>query len=151
MEYPNLYNAMNQIGQELVSELKNELIDKGKQASSKLVNSIGFNLVGTDKGWNIVITSEDYLKYVDQGRKPGKMPPSNKLIPWIQSKGISFGGNESIDQMAFVIAKSIGENGIPATNVIKNSIEVIYNKRKDLIAAAMVQDLQDLTIKIWNN
>lgn len=150
MEFPNLYKIMNQIGQELVAELKKELQDKGKDASGKLINSLNYDLIQTDTGYDIKIISEPYLKFVDQGRRPGaKMPPSSKLVPWIESKGIKFAGGTTTAQAAYVIARSIGDKGIKPANVVESSMQKVYNNRKDDISKAVAKDYQEFIQKIW--
>jgi hypothetical protein len=154
MNYPNLYKVMNQVGQELVAQLKAELSAEKKVASGSLINSIGYDLVQTDKGWNVQITANETLKYVDQGRKPGKMPPSSALVPWVESKGISFTSNSRVvttEQAAFVIARSIGEKGIKPTDVIETSMDIVFNNRKDLISEAVAEDIKLFILSAWNS
>lgn len=151
MQWPFLYNALNQVGQELVSEIKNQLSQDKKNASGALSNSIAYDISATKDGYELNIMAEDYLKYVDKGRKPGsKMPPSNKLIPWVESRGIKFDG-ASTPQVAFVIARSIGEKGIAATNIIQKSIDIVYGKRQILISDAVKQDIMISITNAWNS
>lgn len=153
MEFPHLYRIMDQLGKDLVAELKKELISKGKDATGNLINSLGYHLIKTSDGYNIEITSADYLKYVDKGRRPGKMPPSNKLVPWVEARGIKFTGDGgevlTSKSAAFVIAKSIGDKGIKPTNIIETSLRTIYLSRKDLIAQAAAKDYQEYIRKIF--
>jgi len=41
-----------------------------KVASGSLINSINYKLQDTAQGINVVLVANDYLKYVDQGRRP---------------------------------------------------------------------------------
>ena len=45
------------------------------------------------------------------------------------------------EQLAFLIARSIGRDGIKPTNVIKKSIENLMKAKKELLAKAYSQDL----------
>lgn len=45
------------------------------------------------------------------GRKPGKAPPRRAIRSWIQAKGITARGDQTIEQQAYVIAKAIEQNG----------------------------------------
>lgn len=143
---------MDDVGRDLVDEIKNQLEKKGKDASGDLISSIHYQLVEKSDSIEVEILSLDYLKYVDQGRKPGKQPPVSKIVPWVQHKGIRMstkqGNIMTVEQAAFIIARSIGEKGIKPTNIIKNSIDLVYNRRKEDLKAATIEDLQSLTIKI---
>jgi hypothetical protein len=44
------------------------------------------------------------------GRKSGKRPPTNVIKQWILDKGIRF-TDISLDSLAFLIARKIGEEG----------------------------------------
>lgn len=154
LEYNNLREAMNQLGEALVIEIKLQLTTDGKSATGDLINSIAYNLVTTSNGFEIQIMSKDYLKYVDQGRKPGKMPPSDKLVPWVKARGIKFNDRGSVvtdESAAFVIARSIGEKGIKPTDVIQKSFKAVYDRRKDLISKAAIKDIQEFITKIFPN
>lgn len=60
----------------------------------------------------IRVIMPDYAVYVDKGRKAGKMPPVKAIMKWMRDKGIrSKSGIRTID-IAYVIARSIGERGI---------------------------------------
>ena len=53
----------------------------------------------------------------DQGRKPGKRPPVDALIPWVGSKlGVPPGPERR--QVAFLIARKIGQKGYPGANMV---------------------------------
>ena len=148
----HIRQIMDDVGRDLVDEIKNQLEQKGKDASGDLISSIHYQLVEKSDSIEVEILSLDYLKYVDQGRKPGKQPPVSKIVPWIQHKGIRMSSKSgkimTVEQAAFVIARSIGKKGIGPTNVVKNSIDMVYNRRKDDLKKASIEDIKSLTIKI---
>lgn len=60
----------------------------------------------------IRVIMPDYAVYVDKGRKAGKRPPVEAIMKWMRDKGIrSKSGIRAVD-IAYVIARSIGERGI---------------------------------------
>lgn len=75
-------------------------------ASGKLAKSI------THKVSNGVLTIEgnDYIYYLENGRKPGKRPPIKVIRQWIDDKGIT-PKDISKDSLAYLIARRIGEEG----------------------------------------
>jgi hypothetical protein len=145
MKNPNLYEVMYEFGTDLVAEIKSRLQSLNKVASGDLINSISFIMIQTSEGWEVDITSENYLKYIESGRRPGsKQPPTDVIKPWIESKGIKISGKTgyiSTDSAAFVIARSIGEKGIKPVDIIQPAYETIYARYKSRIADAISKDI----------
>lgn len=148
----NLEKALNEIGRDLVKELTNQLIKADKSATGNLINSLDYQVVETIDGFFINLLASPYLKYVDEGRRPGKMPPPNKLINWIDQKSIRFTNKRgkliSKESTAFLIARSIGKKGIKPTHVIQKSIDSIYSNKMKLIEQAAIEDIEALIEKI---
>lgn len=114
----------------LVDEIKKELIKQDKKSSGDLIKSIDFKVDKRSNSIFISLLAEDYFLYVDQGRKPGKFPDISKIKKWIIQKRIRPNKGTSLDQLTFLIARSIKENGIEPTNILNKSIENIYRKNK---------------------
>ena len=101
--------TLEQYKEKIVTQLKDRLAQQGLVASGKLQNSI-YGVV-TQTGINIF--AEDYGIFVEEGRGPGKMPPRNKILEWVESKNL-----QSINpkykrpkDVAWMIARSIAEKG----------------------------------------
>ena len=101
--------TLEQYKEKIVTQLKDRLAQQGLVASGKLQNSI-YGVV-TQTGINIF--AEDYGIFVEEGRGPGKMPPRNKILEWVESKNL-----QSINpkykrprDVAWMIARSIGAEG----------------------------------------
>lgn len=102
-------------GDDYVKILTENLLRAGKEASGKLIKSLNWRMVSTADAIQVVIDAEDYLIYVDKGRRPGvKPPPISALKSWCKIKGIDEGA-------AWPIQKSIFKFGIPPTGVIEKS------------------------------
>ena len=82
-----------------------------KVASGSLVNSINYRLQNTANGINVVLLANDYLKYVDEGRRPGTYPPIRAIQRWVAIKGIK-------KEAAWAIRQNIFKFGIKPTRVI---------------------------------
>jgi len=101
--------TLEQYKDKIVEQLKDRLAQQGLVASGKLQNSI-YGVV-TQTGINIF--AEDYGIFVEEGRGPGKMPPRNKILEWVESRNL-----QSINpkykrpkDIAWMIARSISEKG----------------------------------------
>lgn len=93
--------------------------------------------------YEIVFTLPDYWKWVENGRKPGKMPPINSIMKWVRKKNIPI--KTTLKQTAFVIARSIGKKGIKGKHYLKKSKEQLPDFKTGLIEA-IKKDIQ-VTIK----
>lgn len=147
-----MIKALNEIGREVVKELTNQLLSADKKATSNLINSLDYEVVDTIDGFFINLLASPYLKYVDEGRKPGKMPPPSKLYNWIDAKSIRFKNKKgkliSKESTAFLIARSIGKKGIKPTNVIQKTINNIYSNKLKILEQAAIEDINALIDKI---
>lgn len=101
--------TLEQYKDKIVTQLKDRLAEQGLVASGKLQNSI-YGVV-TETGINIF--AEGYGTFVEEGRGPGKMPPRNKILEWVESRNL-----QSINpkykrpkDIAWMIARSIAEKG----------------------------------------
>lgn len=83
-----------QFGKQLANDLKQSLETALKKAGGKNVQeaklSFDEQLTTSNEGISLkIIASDDYWYWVNKGRKPGKMPPPDKLgKKWQASQGI---------------------------------------------------------------
>lgn len=151
LEYNFTKKLFDRIGREFIEELKKELKLLGKSASGNLINSLNYKVTQVNDSFYIEIIAADYLKFVDKGRKPGKMPPIKAIKPWVEMKGIKIiGKNQKVltsESAAYLIARSIGEDGIKPTNVIDKTEKYIFSKYEAEIKLALGKDYKDSIIK----
>lgn len=107
---------MKEFGKDYVKILYRELRREGKDATGALINSLAFEIKEEATQIQFLIKANDYLKYVDKGRKPGKYPPIKAIAQWARVKGIS-------QDAVFPIARSIYKFGIKPTNVIQRVVK----------------------------
>ena len=110
--------TLKEFGKDYVKILTIFLKKNRKVASGALINSINFKLQEKAKEILIILESNDYLEWVDKGRKPGKYPPLRAISEWARLKGIS-------QNAVFPIARKIFKFGIEPTNVIADTIKEI--------------------------
>lgn len=113
-------SKLREFGKDYVKLLTIFLKQAGKDSTGALINSIDYNIREEAKQINIIIESNDYLKYVDEGRKPGSYPNIREIEKWVKVKGIP-------TSAVFPIARSIFRFGIKPTNVIQKTINEIQS------------------------
>lgn len=120
---PKLKEAIELFGKELVDIAGDLVKNEPKVNTGRLKDSFKEQVLETAMGtsYTLLMWAEDYFVYVDDGRKPNSTPPPVAPIKeWCKQKGIEEGA-------AYAIAKSIGKNGIPATNISERMMKKIFS------------------------
>lgn len=117
-----------------------------KVASGSLVNSINYRLQPIAEGIQVQLLANDYLQYVDRGRRPGTYPPIRAIQKWVQIKGMK-------KEAAWAIRTNIYKYGIKPTNVIKKTKNIIETSRNAnrLYEQRMVDNIVKILEKNWKN
>jgi len=100
------------IGDFMVDQLIKVLDDQGHRNTGKLQDTMKSTVNQSGGGFEIVITGQDYAKYVDRGIPAGVWVNVGALQKWVMQKGIATGERE-IKQIAFLIGRKIFQEGSP--------------------------------------
>jgi hypothetical protein len=153
-DFNNLKEALNIFGDEYITELTKQLIQLDKVATGKLLKSLDYEVIEKVKGqFEIIIKAQDYLKYIDEGRRPGSPPPYKSILSWVEARRIKFTNKNGKgflknEQTAFIIRKSIGKKGIKKTNVLKKTLGNVLNLKSKIIKDGVKLDLEQLVNSI---
>lgn len=146
--FPNLTNVLNDFGRFLVDEYKDNLILNDKNASNNLYNSINYSIKKGNKEFNVLLELNHYWKYIENGRKAGKMPPISKIEEWIKVKPVlprpnSNGTLPTTKQLAYLIARKIGLEGIKPQPLLQQSLDDVMGVMIEFIEEAIYKDLEN--------
>lgn len=136
-----------QIVNSIATQYKNTLKLEGKVATGNLSNFT--TEIQQDNRWfSIIFNLQDYWKYVENGRKPGKFPPIDVITRWIQVKPIIPKAiNNKIPttkQLAFLIGRSIAENGIKPTKALQSTLDSqIVTDLEDTLCDLIINQLEN--------
>lgn len=128
-EFPNLTRVLNEYGQGLVENYKAALGAESINASGELANSVKYIIDDKVKGrFEVKLELLEYWKYVEYGRKAGKMPPISAIKQWIEVKPIiprpmKNGKLPTTNQLAYLISRKIGLEGTKGRGVLGERIE----------------------------
>ena len=106
---------------------------------STLSDSLSFNVKVYPSGaLEMDFSAVDYFPFVEEGRLPGKMPPSSAIAKWIKDKPIKLRDSKTgrfksktkanINSAAFGIAMSIKTYGIKPTYFFRDAFKM-HRKR----------------------
>lgn len=95
-----------------------------------------------DTTFQVSFELADYWKYVEYGRRPGKMPPIDAIEQWVKIKPVvpnAINGRvPDTRQLAFLIARKIGREGIEPKNYLRNTM---YSEEVNIIIEALRRTL----------
>lgn len=111
---------IKKLGVDMVNEIISVLERKDKVASRKLLNSIKHEYRIDIDNIELLIKSEDYIKYLESGRRPGKYVPLSALKEWVKFKGIP-------EKAIYPINHKIFKFGIKPVQILKPIVDK-YNK-----------------------
>ena len=150
-DFKHTMKALRDFGQKIVDNYKAELEACGYQ-DGQLYRTLSYSVKMDNSSWLISISLEEYWKYIEYGRRPGKMPPLDVIEKWINvrqiiphSMTLKSGKTviPSVKQLSFLIARSIGQRGIPPKPLFKNSFEAAKQQFIQVIKDAITQDIKE--------
>lgn len=144
--------CLEEYAKTLVARYRANLIADNSVATFGLYENIEYKVTVGEWNFDVAITLEDYWKYVEYGRKAGgKMPPIDAIEKWIQAKPITpevrNGRLPTVKQLAFLIARSIGVNGIPAKRGFQKAYDSLYDGFMEELRMSVARDLRDYVVK----
>lgn len=133
-----------------------------KRASGELIDTVTSQVVTDRGGYEVTLTLAHYWKYVEGGTKGAKypdaiyaqhFPPVSAILRWIEIKPIiprpgAAGRIPTPKQLAYLIARSIAENGIKPLPALAQTIDELNVMYADRLGVALAIDLKDYIAKI---
>lgn len=150
-DFKHTMKALNDFGDFIITNYKSQL-DAEQMNNGELYRTISYSVSTVNSGWVISVSLADYWRYIEYGRRPGKMPPLSAIENWIKVKQIiphsmtlKSGKTviPTIPQLSFLIARSIGRRGIAPKPLFKNSFEAAKKQFIQVIKDAITQDIKE--------
>lgn len=150
-DFKHTMKALNDFGDFIITNYKSQL-EAEQMNNGELYRTISYSVSTVNSGWVISVSLADYWKYIESGRRPGKMPPVSAIENWIKVKQIiphsmtlKSGKTviPTIPQLSFLIARSIGRRGIAPKPLFKNSFEAAKKQFIQVIKDAITQDIKE--------
>lgn len=154
MEWKNLKEALDAYGQVLEDEYREQIADKNAFASGRLFDSVKHIVQVNDTAIELSLELEDYWKWVEEGRAPGKFPPLDKIEEWIRVKPVapypdSKGKVPSNEQLAFLIGRKIAQEGTEGKHLLEDAMESTRDWM-ELIEEGIDKDVKEQLDEVLN-
>lgn len=89
----------------------------------------------------------NYFPFSEYGRRPGKMPPVNKILKWIEFKHLVPRSNNgrvpTTTQLAFAISKHIAKYGTEGKHLLQQTIDSTYDTLVDRLVEAIENQIEN--------
>lgn len=118
--------TLRELGEIVSTSYKNSLSKKNKIATGDLYNHT-YEVEINNGHYIVYLNLPRYWEAVEYGRSPGKFPPVDAIRKWIEVKPLvpesrGYDKVPSVEQLAYLISRSIANNGIPASNVLEEAL-----------------------------
>ena len=148
MKFSRTESLLNSFAQTIVNKYREQIKE---YASGKLYKTIDYSITSQNDSYLVTSNLEEYWKNISYGRKPGsRMPPVSAIENWIKVRKIIprpvalKSGKQrvpTVQQLAYVIARSISRKGIAPRPFMRKSIEETIETFKDKLSAAVREDV----------
>lgn len=147
IRWDNLRRVLGEYGEALRNKYQDILIRDNKIATGELLNSVEYIVEEGDRSISLSLKLEDYYKWVEEGRKPGRFPPVDKILEWIRVKPIlpdeRNGRLPNEQQLAFLIGRKIAEEGIEGGHQLATARAELSKEWEERIDEAIALDVKD--------
>lgn len=151
MEWKHLKEVLERYGEYLSQRMKQRLLTDDSNATGNLTDSITYLVNHKGSVFEVSISLLDYWKYVNYDTKP-HFPPVDAIEKWVVAKKIvphvgTLPNGKSyvptVRQLAFLIARSISENGTKGTDFFNLSVEEMNERFMLEIEMAINEDIDE--------
>ena len=148
MKFSRTEALLNSFAQTIVNRYRDKI---SEYASGKLYKTIDYSITAQNDSYLVTINLEEYWKFIEKGRRAGaKMPPVSAIENWIKVRKIIprpvalKSGRQrvpTVQQLAYVIARSIAKKGIAPRPFMRESIEETMKDFQSKLSAAVREDV----------
>lgn len=89
----------------------------------------------------------DYWQYAEYGRRPGKFPPPNEILKWIQFKRIvpsSHSGKiPTTSQLVYLISRKIALKGTQGKHLLQQTVDATYDTLVDRLVEVIADNIEN--------
>ena len=148
MKFSRTEALLNSFAQTIVNRYRDKI---SEYASGKLYKTIDYTITSKSDSYLVTINLEAYWVFLEKGRRAGaKIPPVSAIENWIKVRKILprpvtlKSGKQrvpTVQQLAYVIARSIARKGIALRPFMRETIEDTMKDFQSKLTAAVRQDV----------
>ena len=141
-ETTEIRNICEQIAQVYRDKMRNAGYDpNGELMKFTWVTEYNGNL------FQLYFNLPNYFPFSEYGRRPGKFPPPNEILKWIQFKRIvpsSHSGKiPTTNQLVYLISRKIALKGTQGKHLLQQTIDSTYDTLVDRLVEAIADKIEN--------
>lgn len=157
MELPRLRAVLEEYGQAVAQQYKDNLVRDGRPASGDLIRSISTFVEVNGQGYEVKMSLNDYWKYIEYGTKgwltgntSRKFPPPAAIEHWIDVKpGLPRPSTiRERKSLAYLIGRKIRDYGTKGRADLTEAKMTITEQYRERIAEALGADMVNYIRKV---
>ena len=124
---------------------RDKMSNAGYDKNGELMN---FTWVTEYKGnlFSLYFNLPDYFQFAENGRNPGKFPPPDAILKWIQTKRLipktKNGKIPSTKQLVYLISRKIALKGTQGKHLLQQTIDETFNTLVDQLVDLIAEQLE---------
>ena len=131
---------------------KERLEASGRRAEGALINSVRCVVEAGVSSYEVMLSLEEYWKYVEYGTRP-HWPPVSAILRWVQVKPViprpdARGRIPTQKQLAYLIARKISRVGTEGSNDLRRTLEEVNAEYLPQLEEALAQDASAYVTRI---
>lgn len=143
--FEKLNQVLNELGEEIIKVYQYKLQQNEVNASHILSSTLDYLVDVNGNKYDVYVDLQEYWYYVEYGREKGKWPKIDSIKEWIKVKPIipfkTGGSLPSLNQLTYLISRSIKENGIEGKHLLFNSVDEVWDMYEGKIERAIEEDM----------
>lgn len=153
IKWTTLERVLNEFADAFIQTARDNLQANGTNASNTLYDSFQKIIEIGEDSYSVSISLEDYWKYVENGRGPGKFPPPDKIRDWIEVKPVNLqplsnGKTPTVEQATFLISRKIAREGTEPQPFFEPAKEQTIRAFEERISLAIEEDVSNFILEL---
>lgn len=154
MQWDETRKALQSLASDIVDEARFLLDTEKGNATKALRNNLRYWIKETKTGFRIAFGARGagakYVRWVEEGRGPGRMPPVEPIRQWVRAKPLKLRNlktgqftpltDSNVNSAAFLIARKIGRKGTEGKRIFERAVET-YRPELTTIQEAVAKDI----------
>lgn len=133
------------ICQQIADVYQKKMQNAGYDPSGELMK---FNWVTEIHGalFELYFNLPEYWVYAENGRRPGKFPPPDAILKWIQFKRLvprAINGKvPTAKQLVYLVSRKIAKTGTKGKHLLQQTIDETYNNLVDQLVDVITNEIE---------
>lgn len=155
LNFDNVLKVLQDYAVEVRNLYQDNLIRHDRIASGGLLNSAECRVDVGDRSYEVVMTLEDYWKYVEYDTRP-HWPPVSAILRWVEIKPViprpdAAGRIPTPRQLAYLIGRKIAREGTKGSHDLADAVADMNDRYRERLSEALGEDISEYISYIFKN